>query len=71
MGGLALNWAWRAYIAAGQPGLKIYDLSSPANPVLTNTVKTVGTAYSVTVQGHYAYLGDFPATMDIVALTAP
>jgi hypothetical protein len=69
-GGIALNNG-RAYIAAGQAGLKTYDLSSPESPVLLSTVKTVGAASTVTIQGHFAYVGDLPATVDAIDLNAP
>jgi hypothetical protein len=55
-----------AYVAANGAGLKIYDLANASNPVLRNSIDTVGTANDVAVQGTYAYVADFPATVSIV-----
>jgi hypothetical protein len=57
-----------ASVAANTQGLQIYDVAAPATPVLRSTLKTVGDALGVTVQGGFAYVVDFPATVDIMSL---
>jgi hypothetical protein len=57
-----------AYVAANTQGLQIYDLAAPATPVLSSTLEIVGDALGVTVQGGFAYVADFPATIDIIDL---
>ena len=53
-----------AYVAAGNQGLKIYDISSA--PVFKNTMDVPGDAYDVTVNSSYAYGTGFPATVSII-----
>jgi hypothetical protein len=57
-----------AYVAANTLGLQIYDLATPSAPVLRTTVPTVGDALGIAVTGGYAYLADFPATIDAIDL---
>jgi hypothetical protein len=58
-----------AYVAANSDGLKIYDPAS-GNPVLLSTVDTVGDALDVAVKNSMAYVADFPATIDIIDVSA-
>jgi hypothetical protein len=59
----------RAYVASNTGGLAIYDLSTPSAPVLLPAVATVGDARDVRIQNGFAYVADFPATVDIIDLT--
>lgn len=47
-----------AYVADGPAGLQILDVSDPDNPVLAGSYDTPGTANSVALSGHYAYVAD-------------
>jgi hypothetical protein len=58
----------RAYVAANTGGLSIYDLAIPSSPVLLPAVATVGDARHVRVQNGFAYVADFPATIDVIDL---
>ena len=46
-----------AYVAQGDAGLAIYDVSNPANPMFVGNYPTVGHAKSVQVVGNLAYVG--------------
>ncbi len=46
-----------AYVAQGDAGLAIYDVSNPANPMFVGAYPTVGHAKSVQVVGNLAYMG--------------
>jgi hypothetical protein len=48
-----------AYLAAGDAGLQILDVSSPSDPVRRITMSGVGAAASVAVDAHYAFVGGF------------
>jgi len=54
------------YVAAGSAGLKIYD--NDASLSLIYTVPVPGDAYDVAVNGIYAYITGYPATISIVDL---
>jgi len=45
-----------AYLAAGGEGLKVIDVSTPANPQWVGGYNTSGNARAVAVSGHYAYV---------------
>jgi len=47
-----------AYIADGSAGLRVVDVSDPANPSLSGTYNSSGTAVGVFVSGSHAYLAD-------------
>jgi hypothetical protein len=57
-----------AYVAVNAAGLQIYDLANPAAPVLRNSVATIGDAVGIAVTGCFAYVADFPATVDAISL---
>lgn len=47
-----------AYLANGTDGLRIYDVSNPANPVNTGHVNDGGYAVGVAISGNYVLLGN-------------
>ena len=47
-----------AYVAVGEGGLAVFDVSDPANPVRVGGYDTSGLAYGVAVAGNYAYVAD-------------
>jgi hypothetical protein len=61
----------RAYVAAANQGLRIYDLANPSAPALLGVGYTAGDAYDVAVGGSAACVADFPATLSVVDLFAP
>ena len=60
-----------AYIASGFVGLKIVNVTDPANPVDVSVVNTAGIASDVVVNGGYAYVGDSYNGMLILDVTNP
>jgi len=58
----------RAYVAVGADGLEIYDLGASGTPALLSLVQTAGDALAIRVDANYAYVADFPATIDIINL---
>lgn len=63
-----------AYIADGNSGLSIVDITDPASPKLVGTYAgTYGNpAYSVVVSGHYAYVtNQFPGNLQIIDISDP
>ena len=45
-----------ALVCAGNDGLKLFDISSPAAPVLLDTYYTLGYAWDVVTDGYYVYV---------------
>jgi hypothetical protein len=60
-----------AYVALGEGGLVIVDVSDPANPVRVGGVDTSGSAYGVTVSGNYAYVADGDAGLQMIDVSNP
>jgi hypothetical protein len=60
-----------AYVAAGEGGLYIVDVSNPARPVITGTYGAPGYAEGVAVSGDYAYVADGPGGLRIVNVRNP
>ncbi len=60
-----------AYIAQGEGGLGIYDLSDPAQPQHIGTYNTVGSAQDVQVRGNYAYIADKFSGLKVVDISSP
>ena len=61
-----------AYVADGRSGLRIVDVSNPANPVETGFFDTSGSASSVAVKSQYAYITtDLPWGVSIVDVSDP
>lgn len=82
--GLALSVALsgtNAFVAYGGTGLMILDISNPATPRLvatvTNSASTTnfsspfGSTYQVSVRGHYAYLANGTAGLQILDISDP
>jgi len=59
------------YIARGDLGLHIYDLSDPVNPVLINMFDTPGSANKVVLSGGYAYVADGDSGLQIIDISTP
>ena len=47
-----------AYVADGEFGLQIIDITDPTNPILAGSYDTAGTATDVSVSGSFAYVAD-------------
>lgn len=60
-----------AYIAAGEAGLWIVDISEMANPMVVGSVHTGGHAWAVALSGSYAYLADEHAGLRIIDVSDP
>jgi hypothetical protein len=54
------------YVAAGEGGLYILDVSNPAQPGIAGNYATRGYAEGIAVSGDYAYLADGPDGLRIV-----
>jgi hypothetical protein len=55
-----------AYVADGAAGLRIVDITDPANPTLLGTYNTPGTALGVALSGTTAYVADDGAGLQII-----
>lgn len=60
-----------AYVAAGELGLQIFDISNPSKPMLVGGFDSSGSAQGVFVRGNYAYLADGKEGLRIVDITDP
>lgn len=60
-----------AYIAAGEPGLRIYDVSNPVLPTLVGQCDLTGYAWDLEVAGGYAYVCTFHEGLQIVDVSDP
>ncbi len=64
-----------AYVAAGSAGLRIINISNPANPILTGTYinnnNRESSAEGVYVKDNYAYVADFYQGLIIVNVSNP
>ena len=68
--------AWRcraavAYVADGDAGLQVIDVSNPANPVRVGGYDTSGYAYGVAVSGNIAYVADDDAGLQVIDVSNP
>ncbi|MEO0290306.1 MAG: hypothetical protein ABIN15_03605 [candidate division WOR-3 bacterium] len=61
----------RLYIAAGQGGLEIWDVTDASNPIKLGHYFTPGLAYGVYVSGNYAYVADDSAGLRIINISNP
>ena len=59
-----------AYLANGETGLQIIDVSNPANPTVRGAYDTPGNAYSVSVVGSLAYVAD-GSSLQIIDVSNP
>ena len=60
-----------AYVADGQAGLRIIDISNPEEPTEVGFFDTPGTALHVAISGDYAYVADGPGGLCIVDISEP
>jgi hypothetical protein len=59
-----------AFVAAGNNGLRIIDVSNPIKPVVVGEAEA-GDARGVAVRGDYVYLADGERGLQVVNITAP
>lgn len=60
-----------AYIADGSSGLRVIDISDPANPVFSGAMATYNSANAVEVAGNYAYVADGTAGLTVCNIAYP
>jgi len=60
-----------AYVAYGNNGLHIYDLSYPSVPFFEGTYETSGHAYDVIIDGDYAYVADGSSGLQVLNVSDP
>jgi hypothetical protein len=60
-----------AYLADGDGGMKVIDVSNPLNPVLLHTVDTPGFSSDVALSGNMAYVADGNSGLQIIDITDP
>ena len=60
-----------AYVADGDSGLQIIDITNPSNPTLKGNYNTPGNAGGVQVVGNYAYVADYGNGLQIIDITNP
>ncbi|MBE7499470.1 MAG: hypothetical protein HS113_04015 [Verrucomicrobiales bacterium] len=60
-----------AYVAAGEAGLQVIDLSNPAGPQQVGGYDTSGYARGVVVSGHYAHVADGDAGLQVIDVSNP
>ncbi|MCX6639363.1 MAG: T9SS type A sorting domain-containing protein [bacterium] len=60
-----------AYVAANEAGLRILDITDPANPAEVGYFDTPGEAYNVFVTGGHAYLANYFDGLYIIDVTDP
>ena len=60
-----------AYVAAGNAGLQVVDVSDRAHPAIVASLDTDGIAIDVRVLGDFAYLADGPAGIKIIDISNP
>ncbi|MFM6097474.1 MAG: DUF4347 domain-containing protein [Dolichospermum sp.] len=60
-----------AYVADGDSGLQIIDISNPAAPTLKGNYDTSGNVWGVQVVGNYAYVADWTSGLQIIDISNP
>jgi hypothetical protein len=60
-----------AYVADRYSGLRIIDLSDPANPTLVGAYNTTGIAYGIAVDGDHAYVMDDADGVHVIDVVDP
>jgi hypothetical protein len=60
-----------AFVAAGDGGLYVIDVSKPDAPTLAGSLDTTGIAKDVVVSGNRAVLADGPAGLKVIDVTNP
>ncbi len=59
-----------AFLADGEPGLKVYDVSDPRSPGLQESFNTYN-AYGIDIDGAYAYIADSWHGLKIIDVSIP
>ncbi len=59
----------KAYMAGGESGLLIFDITNPGSPSLISVTDTPGQAYDVAVAGKKAYIADGNMGLQIIDLS--
>jgi len=59
------------YVADGETGLLVIDVSDPNNPNLVGSIDTPGDAKSVFTSGSYAYVADYTSGLRIIDISSP
>jgi hypothetical protein len=60
-----------AYVADGNAGLQVIDISDPSDPITIATEDTSGTAWSVAIASRYAYVTDGNAGLQVIDISDP
>jgi len=60
-----------AYVAAGESGLQVIDITNPTSPQLVGSVDTPGGASGVAIENLRAYVADDGAGLQVIDLTDP
>lgn len=60
-----------AYVAAGNRGLYVVDVSDPAAPLIAGSLETPGNANDVRVLGGFAYVADGTSGLRIIDVSSP
>ena len=58
-----------AYVADGNSGLLIIDISNPSNPTFKSHYDTPGSVYGVALSGSYAYVADYNLGLWIIDIS--
>jgi hypothetical protein len=59
------------YVAAGDDGLRVIDVSQPHTPSLVDTLDTPEWAYAVALSGTHAYVADSGSGLRIIDISTP
>jgi len=59
----------KAYVAAGDSGIRIIDVSNPLQPFESGFYHTQGNAYAVSVSGNYAYVASGTAGLRVLDIS--
>jgi hypothetical protein len=60
-----------AYVAAGNAGLQVIDVTNPAAPSIVATLDTPGDAREILVLGKYAFLAERAGTIHVIDVSTP
>lgn len=60
-----------AFVAAGDAGLQVVDVSNRRNPQIIGSLDTDGVSIDIRVRGQYIYLADGEAGLKIIDITDP
>ena len=60
----------RAYLAASEQGLQIFDISTPDSPKLLSTTPTPGDAWDIWVNDDFAFIADMHAGMTVLDISS-